>query len=49
LARRSDFETDPTLFEDLHRDELEYHSRVRPHEKADLVLLRVELPPPLGL
>ena len=25
-----------------HRDAFDYHSRVRPHEKADLVLTRIE-------
>jgi hypothetical protein len=31
-------------FGKLHRDQLEYHSRMKPHEKADLLLVRVEDP-----
>jgi hypothetical protein len=37
-----DFESGSELFQGLHRDEMEYHSRVRPHESADLVFVRVE-------
>jgi hypothetical protein len=37
-----DYETGGAKFKKLHRDELEYHSRVRPHEKADLLLVREE-------
>ncbi len=38
-----DYEEDPTTSPNgLHRDELEYHARVRPHEHADFVWFRVE-------
>jgi hypothetical protein len=33
-------------FRGLHRDELEYHHRVRPHELADLLLTLRDNPPP---
>lgn len=37
-----DFESESEPFEGLYRDEMEYHSRVRPHESADLVFVRIE-------
>lgn len=37
-----DFESGSELFEELYWDEMEYHSRVRPHEIADLGFVRVE-------
>lgn len=40
-----DYEADPTLVRGLHRDELEYHGRTRPHDCADLVLVRFEETP----